>query len=54
MNFKALAKMMESPEQRAKAAEGFAERQKEREKQFIKDGKKWEPSAKWYERSYDI
>jgi len=37
-----------------KAAAGFHERQAERERRFIAEEKSREPSAAWYNRSYDL
>jgi hypothetical protein len=37
-----------------KAAVGFHERQAERESRFAAEAKSREPSAAWYERSYDL
>ena len=54
MSFKELRKLIESEEARKKAAEGFEERQREREKRFAEEAKRLEPSAAWYERSYDL
>lgn len=54
MSFKALRALRESKEQQLKAAEGFAERQAEREKRFKAESEALEPSAEWYDRMYGV
>lgn len=54
MDFKKLIENTKCPEKKRKAAEGFAERQAEREKRFVVQSKALTPSAAWYNRSYDL
>lgn len=52
MSFKALRHLKETPEQQAKAAEGFEARLKTYEQQFVKSRKALEPTEDFYRRSY--
>lgn len=54
MSFKELRNLSETPEQKAKAAEGFEARFAKHEKRFAEEALQLEPSDKFLERSYDI
>ena len=54
MSFKDLIGLTETDEQKRKAAEGFAERLAECEKQFKAESDALEPSAEWYDRMYGV
>lgn len=52
MSFKALRNLKETPEQQARAAEGFEARLKEHERRFTKARQALEPTERFYRRSY--
>lgn len=54
MNFQRFISNSKSEDAKRKAAEGFAERQAEREKRFKAESDAREPSAEWYGRMYGV